>query len=174
MTNLGGPGFFFLVYGLLLLAGTPVLVAAWLGMVRYLELGVVRAFAFVNVGMFVVGLVMVTLWSMPLLLEEFTLDTLEYLGIYVGTAIGVIVLVEIIPLGLGILSTERYAAAGRTAAAYAAGAGWFVGAVLGLAVAALIAPGFLAVLGVIPGGIIGAAVGGPTIHKRFGRRPAPA
>ncbi|MFB6113592.1 MAG: hypothetical protein ABEJ58_05760 [Halodesulfurarchaeum sp.] len=174
MTNLGGSGFFFLVYGLLILAGTPVLVAAWLGLVRYLDLDLVRAFAVVNGGMFVVGLVLVTLWSMPLLLEEFTPETLEYLGIYVGTAIGVIVLVEIIPLGLGILSTERYAAADRTAAAYAAGAGWFLGAILGLVLAALVAPGFLAVLGVFPGGIIGAVVGGPPIHMRFGRRAAAA
>lgn len=90
MTNVGGPGFFFLVSGLVMLAGAPVLVATWLGMVRYLHLGVVRTLGFVTGGMFVLGLVMVTLWSMPLLLEEFTPDALTYLCIYVGTAIGVI------------------------------------------------------------------------------------
>lgn len=170
MTNLGGPGFFFLVFGLLILAGTPFVVGAWLALLHYLDLGVVRTFVYVNGAMLTLGLVLVVVWSMPLIIEEFTADSLTYLGIYVGTALGIIVLVEILPLGIGILSTERFAHAERRAAAYASAGGWFVGSVLGIVVAALVSPGFLAALGAIPGGLVGAAVGGPVLYEQFGGR----
>lgn len=171
MTNIGGPGFFFLVYGLFMTAGTPLLVAGWLVVVRAYRLRVERAFLLVHAGIFLVGLVMVSLWSLPLLRFEFAPSSFQYILIYVGTAVGIIVLLEAVPLGLGILSTERYGDASRSQAAYAAAGGWVIGAVLGLVVAAVLAPGFLAVLGVIPGAIAGGVVGGPLLYGRFGRGP---
>jgi hypothetical protein len=170
MTNLGGPGFFVLVYGLFMTAGTPVLVLSWLAVVRYLEIGVGWAFAVVNGSIFVVGLVMVTLWTMPLLATDPTGSALRYILFYVGLAIAVIVLLEAIPLALGIVATERYAGAPRRPAAYAAAGGWFLGAVLGIVVVALLAPGFFAVLGAVPGALVGAVGGGPLLYSRFGGR----
>lgn len=168
MTNIGGPGFFFLVYGLVMAAGTPVVVAAWLGILRATGMGVVRAFLLVNGAIFVVGLTMVTLWTMPFILSSYASDAFQYIGIYVGTALGIIVLFEAIPLGLGIWATVTYREAPRHSAAYASAAGWILGAILGLLVGVLVAPGFLAILGVIPGSLIGAVLGGPAVFSRFG------
>lgn len=173
MTNIGGPGFFFLVMGLFIAAGTPILVGSWLLVIRSLEMRVERAFLLVHGAIFLVGLVMVTLWSMPLLVAEFSASAFEYVLIYVGTAIGIVVLLEALPLGLGILSTERAGEASRSQAALASAGGWFIGAVLGIAVGALVAPGFLALLGAIPGAIVGATVGGPLLHSRFGPNQPP-
>lgn len=169
MTNLGGWDFFVLVYGLFMTAGTPFVVLAWVAFLRYLGMQVVRAFLLVNAAVFVVGLVMVTLWSLPSILSDPTTPGFQYIFLYVGMAIAVIVLLEVLPLGIGILSTERFAGAPRTQAAYAAAGGWFVGAVLGIVAVALVSPGFLAVLGTIPGSIIGAAGLGPVLYRRFGR-----
>lgn len=168
MTNIGGPGFFFLVYGLVMTAGTPVLVAAWLGLLRATGMRVERAFLLVNTAIFVIGLTMVTLWTMPLIRSPVSSDAFQYIVIYVGTALGIIVLFEAIPLGLGIWATETYREAPRHSAAYASAAGWIVGAILGLLVGVLVAPGFLAILGVIPGALVGAVLGGPAVYSRFG------
>ena len=172
MTNLGGPGFFVLVYGLFMTAGSPILVLAWLLVARSFSMRVERAFLLIHAGIFVVGLVMATLWSMPLVLSEFTPDSLQYILLYVAMAIGVIALLEAFPLGLGILATERYADAPRRGAAWASAGGWFVGSLVGIGVVALVAPGFLALFGAVPGGIAGAVLGGPLLYSRFGRGPA--
>lgn len=173
MTNIGGPGFFVLVIGLFIAAGTPVLVGSWLLLVRSYDLGVERAFLLVHAAAFGLGLVMVSLWSMPLILEEFSVSAFEYILIFAGTALGIVVLFEALPLGLGILSTERVSEASRPQAAVASAGGWLLGAVLGIAVSAVVAPGFLPLLGAIPGAIVGAAVGGPLLHSRFGPNQPP-
>lgn len=169
MTNLGGRGFFVLVYGLFMTGGTPVVVLTWLAVLRYLGMRVVRAFLVVNAVVFVVGLVLVTLWSLPAILSDPTTSGFEYIVLYVGMAVAVIVLLEVLPIGIGILSIEHVADAPRTQAAYAASGGWFVGAVLGVAAVAVLSPGFLAVLGAVPGSVLGAAGLGPVLYRRFGR-----
>lgn len=173
MTNIGGPEFFFLVFGLFLAAGTPILVAGWLLLTRTQEMQVERAFLLVHAAAFLVGLVMVSLWSMPLILTEFSADAFQYILIYAGTALGIVVLLEAIPLGLGILSTERFSVASRPEAARASAGGWLIGAVLGIAASAIVLPGFLPIVGAIPGAIVGAAVGGPLLHSRFGAKRPP-
>lgn len=173
MTNIGGPGFFFLVIGLFIAAGTPVLVGSWLVLIRTYEIQVARAFLVVHGAAFVLGLALVSLWSMPLILEEFSVSAFEYILIFAGTALGIVVLFEAIPLGLGILSTERVGGASRPQAAVASAGGWLVGAILGIAVTALVAPGFLPLVGGIPGAIVGAALGGPLLHSRFGPNQPP-
>ena len=170
MTNLGGPSFFFLVVALLLTGGTPFVVGAALALVRFGQYTVERAFFLVNLAVFGVGFALIFLWTTPLLLGEEPGRALPYLLVFVGTALGVIVLLELLPIGLGILVTERRTDAPRRFAAFAASGGWVVGAIGGLIVGALLLQGFLALLGTIPGGILGAVLGGPAIYRVFNRR----
>lgn len=165
MTNIGGPDFLVLVFALFVTAGTPVFVAVSLLLIRWKQMGVRRAFLVTNGGAIGAGFVVLLVWAFPSLGEGTGAFVAQLLLIYLGTALGVVVVLELLPIWAGTVVLRRLDGVAADRAVVFAAAGWVVGAVVGIGVVAIPVPSIVAVLGAVPGAFVGAVVLGPALYR---------
>ncbi|MFB6267962.1 MAG: hypothetical protein ABEI31_09910 [Halodesulfurarchaeum sp.] len=113
------------------------------------------------------GLILVIVWALPTLSPDSFGFFRQVVLIYLGTAGLVGIVVELLPLGIGTVLTTRSVGIEARRAAFPVTAAWLVGGVLGVGIAALVLPGFLALLGAPAGALIGAVLGGPPLARRL-------
>ena len=165
MTNLGGPGFVFLVLALFVTAATPLMVGAAIVLIRSGRMPARRAFLVSNGVGFASGLLLIFAWTLPGFTSGASGFALQVLGIYVGTALGIIVLLELVPIWCGTVVFRRWFGVEPESGVVFVGIGWFVGAIVGIGIAAIIAPAIVAAVGAIPGAILGTVVLGPLLYR---------
>lgn len=162
MTNLGGPDFVVVVFGLFAILASPVLAGVSALVIRWERWRPRRALLLVNGGAvlaaFVVVLAWATIGSGPVGIGAI----LELLGLVLGTTVLVLVVLEVLPLWAGFALAERRGIEAREAVPPVVG-GWAVGGLAAVALVGLFTQSMLALVAAVPGAWVGAVGLGPAL-----------
>jgi len=165
MTNIGGPGFLVVIFALFVTAGAPVFVGISLLLIRWERMHARRAFLVTNGAAIGAGLVVLLAWAAPSLGEGTGPYVLQLLLVFLGTALSVVIVLELLPIWVGtVVLTRRYAVPVDRAVVFVA-IGWIVGVVVGIGLTAIVVPSIMAAVGAVPGALVGAAVLGPVLYR---------
>lgn len=166
MTNIGGPDFVVVVFGLFAILASPVLAGVSAVVIRWERWRPGRTLLVVNGGAVLAAAVVVLAWTLvggPVSLAT----TVELVGLILATTVAVLVLLEALPLWAGFALASRRGMAARDVVSPVVG-GWVLGGLAGVALAALVTQSILALLAAIPGAWVGAVGLGPVLATRRG------